>query len=57
MYQKYETLLEKLTEAIISHGRDIRALASEINHISKVIEAAEQTAKSDFIGKKIEKRS
>lgn len=47
MNQKYENLLEKLTEAIISLGADIRNLKREINHISKVIEAAEMSVKSD----------
>lgn len=55
MDQKYETLLEKLTEAIISLGADICNLKREINHISKVIEAAERSVKSD-IKAQIEKR-
>ena len=53
--EKYEKLLEKLTAAVISLDGHICGLSSEIHHISKLIEAAENSAKSG--GKQcIEKR-
>lgn len=56
--EKYEKLLEDLTVAVKSLDGNIYALKCEINHLRKVIEEAEKTAKTDFIGKnKIEKRS
>lgn len=53
--EKYEKLLEKLTEAAISLDRHVCVMLSEINHIRKLIEAAENSVKND--GKQhIEKR-
>lgn len=53
--EKYEKLLEKLTEAAISLDRHVCVILSEINHIRKLIEAAENSVKND--GKQhIEKR-
>lgn len=59
MEQKYEELLENLTETLNALNGNICALHCEIYHLRDVIAKAEAKAKAktDYIGKqKIEKR-
>lgn len=57
MDQKYEELLEDLTETLKALNGNICALHCEIYHLRDVIAKAEAKAKTDYIGKqKIEKR-
>lgn len=58
MQDKYEKLLEDLTAELKKLNGNLPIVVSEINHLKETIEAAEKSAKPDYIGKnKIEKRS
>lgn len=58
MQDKYEKLIKNLTAELQKLNNTLPAVVCEINHLKEAIEAAENSAKPDYIGKnKIEKRS
>lgn len=58
MQDKYKKLLEEMAAELQKLNKTLPAMVCEINQLKEAIEAAENSAKTDYIGKnKIEKRS